>query len=132
MPSDAPTPPPSPQDRRAYYRITVPLPLSIQAETDTAEAQFVERSVNISGGGLGVTVNVLYNPNDILLLTLLLPDQVIFKSYAEVLRLDSLPYPANTYRLHTRFVKISAQDRELLIRCIMRFQREHLEQHYSA
>ena len=132
MPSDAPTPPPSAKDRRAYFRITVPLPISIQAEPDTTEGEFVERSVNISGGGLGVTVNALYNPNEILSLTLLLPDQVIFKSYAEVLRLDPIPHRVNTYRLHARFVRISTQNRELLIRFIMRFQREHLERHYSA
>ena len=132
MPSDTPSSQPSAKDRRAYFRITVQLPISIQAETDTTEGEFVERSVNISGGGLGVTVNALYKPNEILLLTLLLPDQVLFKSYAEVLRLDTLPYRADTYRLHTRFVRISAQDRELLIRSIMRFQREHLERHYSA
>ena len=132
MPSDTPSSQPSAKDRRAYFRITVQLPISIQAETDTTEGELIERSVNISGGGLGVAVQAVYKPNEILLLTLLLPDQVIFKSYAEVLRLDPLPYHADTYRLHARFVRISTQDRELLIRSIMRFQREHLERHYSA
>lgn len=132
MPSDAPTSQPSAKDRRAYFRINVVLPISIQAETDTTEGELIERSVNISGGGIGVTVNVLYNPNEVLSLTLLLPDQVIFKSYAEVLRLDPIPHHVDTYRLHARFVRITTQNRELLIRYIMHFQRDHLEGHYSA
>ncbi len=77
-------------------------------------------------------VNALYKPNEILSLTLLLPEQVIFKSYAEILRLDPLPYQADTYRLHARFVRMTATDRELLVRYIMRFQRDHLKDHYSA
>jgi c-di-GMP-binding flagellar brake protein YcgR len=132
MPSDGPTSQPSEKDRRAYFRVNVVLPISIQAETDTTEGELRERSVNISGGGIGVTVNVLYNPNEVLSLTLLLPDQVIFKAYAEILRLDPIPYPIGTYRLHARFVRMNTKNRELLIRYIMRFQRDHLRGHYSA
>jgi hypothetical protein len=36
------------------------------------------------------------------------------------------------YRLHARFVGMTAQDRELLVRYILRFQRDHLQEHYSA
>lgn len=132
MASDAPASQPSPKDRRAYFRINVVLPVSIQVEADTTEGQLLERSVNISGGGIGVTVNTLYNPNEVLLFTLLLPDQVVFKSYGEVLRLDPIPYRAGTYRLHARFIRMTPQNRELLIRYVMRFQRDHLQGHYSA
>jgi c-di-GMP-binding flagellar brake protein YcgR len=132
MPSDAPTSQPSAKDRRAYFRINVVLPISIQAETDTTEGMLIEKSVNISGGGIGVTVNVAYKPDEILSLTLILPDKVIFKAYAEVLRLEPIPHQVDTYRLHTRFVRMATQNQELLIRYIIRFQRDHLEKHYSA
>ena len=132
MPSDAPASQPSPKDRRAYFRINVVLPISIQTETDRTEGLLIEKTINISGGGLGVTVNEAYKPDEILSLTLILPDKVIFKAYAEVLRLEPLPYQAGTYRLHTRFVRMTTQDQELLIRHIIRFQRDHLGKHYSA
>lgn len=127
-----PAPPPSPKDRREYYRITVTLPLSIQPETDTAENTLIEKSVNISGGGIGLTVNKRYQPNEILSLTLRLPDHVIFKAFIEALRLDSILYPADTYRLHARFIRMTSKNRELLIRHILSFQRDHLNKHYSA
>ena len=132
MPTDAPTSQPSAQDRRAYFRVNVVLPISIQAETDTTEGELIEKTVNISGGGIGMTVNVVYKPEEILSLTLILPDQVIFKAYAEVLRLEPIPYKVDTYRLHTRFVRMTTQYQELLIRHIIRFQRDHLGKHYSA
>ena len=132
MPTDAPTSQPSAQDRRAHFRVNVVLPISIQAETDTTEGELIEKTVNISGGGIGVTVNVVYKPEEILSLTLILPDQVIFKAYAEVLRLEPIPYKVDTYRLHTRFVRMTTQYQELLIRHIIRFQRDHLGKHYSA
>ncbi len=132
MSPDAPTSQPSAEDRRAYFRVNVVLPISIQAETDTTEGDLIEKSVNISGGGIGVTVNVVYNPDEVLSLTLILPDQVIFKTYAKVLRLDPIPHRVNTYRLHTRFVRMTTQNQELLIRHILRFQRDHLEKHYPA
>ena len=91
MPSDAPTSQPSAKDRRVYYRVNTVLPISIQTETDTTEGELIEKSVNISGGGIGVTVNVVYKPDEILSITLILPDKVIFKAYAEVLRLESPP-----------------------------------------
>ncbi len=88
--------------------------------------------MNVSGGGIGVTVNVRYDPKEILTLTLIFPDHVMFKASIEVLRLDPIAYPAHTYRLRARFVKMIPQDRELLIRYIMRFQRDHLEGHYPV
>ncbi len=132
MPSDAPTSQLSAIDRRTYFRINAVLPISIQTEADTTEGAFIEKSVNISGGGIGVIVNVAYKPDEILSLTLILPDKVIFKTYAEVLRLDPLPYQLDTYRLHARFVRMTTQNQELLIRHILRFQRDHLEKHYST
>jgi c-di-GMP-binding flagellar brake protein YcgR len=109
------------------------LPISIQAETDTTEGELIERSLNISGGGIGVTVNGSYNPNEILSLTLRLPDKVIFKAHIEVLRVDHIiTHHVHTYRLHARFVRMTTQNQELLIRYIMRFQRDHLGKHYSA
>ncbi|NOS82038.1 MAG: hypothetical protein E8D46_16425 [Nitrospira sp.] len=132
MPSDAPTSQLSAIDRRTYFRINAILPISIQTEADTTEGAFIEKSVNISGGGIGVIVNVAYKPDEILSLTLILPDKVIFKTYAEVLRLDPLPYQLDTYRLHARFVRMTTQNQELLIRHILRFQRDHLEKHYST
>jgi c-di-GMP-binding flagellar brake protein YcgR len=132
MAPDTPTSKPSPRDRRAYFRVNTVLPISIQAETDTTEGECIEKSVNISGGGMSVTVNVAYRPDDVLSITLILPDQLIFKIYAEVLWLDPLPYHAGTYRLHTRFVRMTTQNQELLIRHILGFQRSRLENHYSA
>lgn len=132
MAPDTPTSKPSARDRRAYFRVNTALSISIQTETDTTEGEFIEKSVNISGGGISVTVNVAYRPDDVLSITLILPDQVIFKTYAEVLWLDPLPYQINTYRLHARFVRMTTQNQELLIRHILGFQRSHLENHYSA
>ncbi|OGW49356.1 MAG: hypothetical protein A2V62_06615 [Nitrospirae bacterium RBG_19FT_COMBO_58_9] len=132
MPPDAPTSQPSEKDRRAYFRINVVLPINIQSATDPTGGEFITKSVNLSGGGIGVTVNEVYKPDDILSVTLILPDKVIFNAYAEVLRLEPLPYQADTYSLHTRFVRMPTQDQELLIRHIIRFQREHLGKHYSA
>ncbi|HEX5545001.1 MAG TPA: PilZ domain-containing protein [Nitrospira sp.] len=132
MPWDTPASQPSPADRRQFYRITVTLPICLQPESDTAERTLIQRSVNISGGGIGVTLNQTFEVNEVLSCTLLLPGQVLFKSYLEVLRVDPIPYPLNTHRLHGRFVRMTNQDRELLIRHIMQFQREHLTKHYSA
>jgi c-di-GMP-binding flagellar brake protein YcgR len=129
---DIPAPPPSPKDRREYYRITVTLPISIQPETDTAENPLTEKSINISGGGIGLTVHTHYQPNEILSLTVRLSDQVLFKAFIEVLRLTPIPYPTDTCRLHARFIRMTSQNRELLIRHILSFQRDHLNKHYSA
>lgn len=120
-------------DRRAHYRINVMLPMCLQAGTDDTQAELIERSVNLSGGGIGVVVNTRYEPQDILTLTMRFPDQVIFKASIEVLRMDLIEaHHIRTYRLHARFVKMAPQTQELLIRYIMRFQREHLARHYSA
>ena len=132
MPSDIPASQPTGKDRREFYRITVTLPICLQLESDTAERTLIQRSVNISGGGIGVTLNQVFGVNEILSCTILLPGQVLFKSYLEVLRIDPIIYPPNTYRLHGRFVRMANQDRELLIRHILKFQREHLNKHYSA
>ena len=99
---------------------------------DETEAELIETSVNLSAGGVGMMVNTRYKDGDILSLTLLLPDQVLFKASLEVLRLDSLPLLGDVYRLHARFVRLTTQDRELLVRYILRFQRDHLQEHYSA
>ena len=120
-------------DRRAYYRINVMLPMCLQAETDDTEGELLERSVNLSGGGIGVVVNTLYKPQDILTLTMRFPDQVLFKASIEVLRVDLIEaHHIRTYRLHARFVRMAARDQERLIQYVMRFQREHLARHYSA
>lgn len=132
MPSDTPTPQPSGRERREYYRITVTLPICLQQEAAETEGTLVERSVNISAGGIGVILDQTFEVNDILSCTLLLPDQALFKSHLEVLRVDSIAYPLNTYRLHGRFVRMANPVRELLIRHIIQFQREHLTKHYSA
>lgn len=81
---------------------------------------------------MGVTVSTVYQPNDILSATLRLPDHGLFTSFAEVLRLDTIPCPGGTYRLRARFVRMPSQDREVLIRHILRFQRDHLQAQYSA
>ena len=131
MPPDMPSQP-SGRERREFYRVTVLLPICIQLETDEAEGEFTENSVNLSGGGVGVTVIERYTPGEVLSLTLLLPEQVPFKSSIEVLRLDPLPVPGGAHRLHARFVRMTTQNRELLIRYIVRFQRDHLQEHYSV
>lgn len=131
MPPDMPLQP-SGSERREFYRITVLLPICIQLETDDAEGEFTEKSVNLSGGGIGVTVTTLYKSGEFLSVTLLLPEQVPFKSSIQVLRLDPLPVPGGAYRLHARFVRMTSQNRELLIRYIVRFQRDHLQEHYSV
>jgi c-di-GMP-binding flagellar brake protein YcgR len=132
MSPDASTPSPLGSDRREYYRITITLPICLQTETDATEGTFIEKSVNLSAGGIGLVVNIPYHPNDILSCTLLLAEQVLFKSSIEVVRVDSLPYPPNTYRLHARFIEMTRENRELLVRHILQFQREHLTRHYSV
>ena len=129
MPSD---PPLSPRDRRLYFRITVLLPASIQRETDTAEAMLTEKSINLSAGGMGFVSDTSYDPGDILAITLRLQEEVLFKAHAEVLRQDPLPVRLHTYRVHVRFIRMPEHDRELLIGHVMRFQRVHLHEHYSA
>ncbi|MGZ9190265.1 MAG: PilZ domain-containing protein, partial [Nitrospira sp.] len=108
------------------------LPIRIQLETDNTEGEFTEQSINLSGGGIGVTVTTIYKPDEVLSLTLLLPDHVLFTSPIEALRLDPATLPGNPYRLHARFLRMTTQNRELLIRYIVRFQRDHLQQHYSV
>ena len=132
MASDTPTPQPSPADRREFYRITVPLPICLQSEGDTAEETLIQRSVNISAGGIGVTLNQTFEVNAILSCTLLLPGKTLFKASLEVLRVDPIPYPLNTYRLHGRFIRMVNADRQLPTRHIIQFQREHISKHYSA
>jgi c-di-GMP-binding flagellar brake protein YcgR len=132
MASDPPIPQPSGRERRDYYRITITLPICLQPETETTEGELVEKAVNLSAGGIGITINTLFQANDILSCTLLFPDEVRFKSFVEVLRVDPIAYPLNTYRLHGRFVRITSQDREVLTRYVLKFQRDHLNRHYSA
>ncbi|BCA53744.1 hypothetical protein W02_08840 [Nitrospira sp. KM1] len=120
------------RERREYYRINVTLPIRIQRELDQKEGAFVEKSVNLSGGGISVIITEVYQPDDILAVALHLPDDILFTAFVEVLRVDPLPYPGGTYRLHARFVRMPAADREVLIRHIMRFQRDHLQDHYSS
>jgi c-di-GMP-binding flagellar brake protein YcgR len=123
---------PSGRERREFYRITVLLPICIQVVTDDREGELTETSVNLSAGGIGVMVTTHYKDGDVLSLTLLLPDHVPFKASIEVLRLDPLPLLGGVYRLHARFVGLTTQDRELLVRYILRFQRDHLQEHYSV
>jgi len=132
MPPEPPAPPPSPRDRREYYRITVSIPIGLQQETDSAEPTLVERAVNLSAGGIAITLSQPFQENEILTCSLLLPDQVLFKSALEVLRVDTIPYPRDTYRLHARFIQMTRDSREQLVRSILQFQREHLSKHYSA
>lgn len=131
MPPDMPSQSPG-RERREFYRITVVLPTRIQLNTDNGEGDFTEKSVNLSGGGIGITVTTTYKFGAILSLTLLLPDHAPFTSSIEVLRLDPLPVPGGAYRLHARFIGMTTQNRELLIRYIVRFQRDHLQEHYSV
>ena len=123
---------PSGRERREFYRITIPLPICIQVPTDDTEAELTEKSVNLSAGGIGVMVTTPHEPGEVLSLILLLPDHVRFTSSIEVLRLDPLPLLIGTYRLHARFLGMTAHNRELLVRYILRFQRDHLQKHYSA
>jgi hypothetical protein len=132
MPPDTPTSPPSPRDRRDYYRITVTLPICLQPETATIEGELVTQPVNLSAGGIGLRTDTPFQPDSILSCTLLFPDQVVFKSFIEVLRVVPTAYPPNTYRLHARFIRMTTDNREQLVRYILQFQREHLTKHYSV
>jgi c-di-GMP-binding flagellar brake protein YcgR len=132
MPPDTPTSPPSPRDRREYYRITVSLPICLRRDSDPVEPTPIQRSVNLSAGGIGVTLNETFQANEILLCSLLFPDNILFQSPLEVLWVDPIPYPPNTYRLHARFVQMTRENREQLVRYILQFQREHLTKHYSV
>jgi c-di-GMP-binding flagellar brake protein YcgR len=132
MSSDTPASQPSGRERREYYRITVTLPICLQPEADVTEGECTEKSVNLSAGGIGLVVNQPFQPNEVLSCTLLLPDLAPFKSCVEVVRVDPFPYPPDTYRLHARFVKMTRENRELLVRHILQFQREQLNKHYSA
>jgi c-di-GMP-binding flagellar brake protein YcgR len=128
----SPDPEPSARDRRHHFRMTIVLPVSIQLQTDTEESVLTEQSINISGGGIGFVSDIAHDPGDILTITLLLQEHVLLKIQAEVLRRDALPHQVQGFRVHARFIQISEQERELLIRHIMRLQREHLHGHYSA
>lgn len=88
--------------------------------------------MNLSAGGIGVTINTVFQPNDTLLCTLLLADQEPFRAYLEVLRVDPIHNPPHTFRLHGRFIRMSTQERDFLVRTILHLQREHLTKHYSA
>jgi c-di-GMP-binding flagellar brake protein YcgR len=123
---------PSSKDRRNYFRMTSLVPLSVKIETNAQEAVFSEQPVNLSGGGIGFVSSTSYNPGDILVLALRLTDQVTLTSRAEVLRLTPIPHKDQSYRVHARFVGMAERDRELLIRHIMRLQRDHLHEHYST
>ena len=123
---------PSGRERREFYRITVLLPMCLQIAGDETECELSETSVNLSAGGIGMMVTTRYKDGDILSLTLLFPEHVLFTASIEVLWLDPLPLLGGVYRLHARFVRLTTQDRELLVRYILRFQRDHLQDHYSA
>ncbi len=123
---------PSGRERREFYRITVLLPMCLQIAGDETEGELSETSVNLSAGGIGMMVTTRYKDGDILSLTLLFPEHVLFTASIEVLWLDPLPLLGGVYRLHARFVRLTTQDRELLVRYILRFQRDHLQDHYSA
>ncbi|HEX5647131.1 MAG TPA: PilZ domain-containing protein [Nitrospira sp.] len=93
----------------------------------------MERSVNLSNGGIGVIVNTLHESHDILTLTMHFPGQVLFNASVEVLRVDLIEaHHIRTGRRHARFIKMAAKDQERLTQYIMRFQRKHLARHYSA
>jgi len=67
------------------------------------------------------------------LLTVRLPDEVIFKVFLEVVAVEPITTGRlRAYRLRGRFIRMPAKDRELLIRYSMRFQRDHLQRHYMA
>jgi len=133
MPTNTPNSPSAPDDRRAYYRVTVVLPISLQDETDIGEEKLIEESVNISGGGIGMMVSKQYDSDAVLLVTVRFPDDVVFKTFWKVMAVEPLTAThRRAYRLRGRFIRMSAQDRELLIRYIMRFHRDHLQKHYMA
>lgn len=132
MATESPPSQSSPRDRREFYRITSTLPIRLQPETDSSEGPFSKIPVNLSAGGIAVTINTAFQANDILLCTLLLADQEPFKAYVEVLRVDPSHNPPDTFRLHGRFIRMNTPEREFLVRTILHLQREHLSKHYSA
>lgn len=67
-------------DRRHYFRITITLPVTIQLEGGT-DRILTQKSVNLSGGGIGFLTNTAYAPGDILMVAIQLPGQY-FKSSA--------------------------------------------------
>ena len=121
---------PSGRERRQYFRITTVLPVTVQRETDTAKTELMEKSVNLSAGGIGFITDTAHRPGEILLVTLLLQEHVLFTAQAEVLRQDLLR--PQTYRVHACFIRMSQHDREVLIGHMMRLQRAHLHEHYCA
>jgi c-di-GMP-binding flagellar brake protein YcgR len=112
--------------------MTLVLPMRIQREDDATEGALTEKSVNISGGGIGFVADTDHNPGDIVAITLRLDEETLLKVRAEVLRRNPLPRRADAYRIHARFIHMSDRQREMLIGHIMRVQREHLHEHYSA
>ncbi|MDQ6734004.1 MAG: PilZ domain-containing protein [Nitrospirota bacterium] len=108
------------------------MPIEIQGKTDVSTNTLIEKSVNLSAGGIGFVVKTAHSPGDVLSITLLLPDQVLFKASARILTLDPLPHREHTFRIHARFIGLTAQKRDSLIRYIMLFQRDELGEHYSA
>jgi hypothetical protein len=45
-----------------------------------------------------------------------LPEHGLFTASIEVLGLDPIPFPTDTYRLHARCLRMPAKDQETLIR----------------
>ena len=132
MPPDASTFVPPITDRRSYFRVNVILPIAIRGETDVSESPLIEKSVNLSAGGIGFVVKTAHSPGDVLSICLLLPDQMLFKASARILTLDPLPHRDHTFRVHARFLGLTAQKRDWLIKYIIRFQRDQLDDSNSA
>jgi len=93
-------------------------------------------NVNISGGGLCFEAREPFQENECLELRLILPPFIPIRSAVEVIRVDPLPgdrSPEGAYLVAVRFTSISKEDRERVIRHILRLQAERIRaQHLNA
>ena len=83
-------------------------------------------SVNISGGGLRFTAEREFKQSDIIEVSLVLPPFTPVNAKAEVLRVTPQGRDGARYHIAARFVTISPDDRERLIRHILLLQAERL------
>lgn len=94
-------------------------------------------NVNISGGGLCFEAREPFQENECLELRLILPPFIPIRSTVEVIRVDPLTGPDRgpeaAYLVAVRFTSISTEDRERVIRHILRLQAERIRaQHLNA
>src|SRR3982751_4516365 len=100
------------RERREYFRITMTLPIAIQLEADRSCCTCTPQPVNVSAGGIGFVSDLPYRPGDIVVVSLQLTHECVFRGLAEVLRRDPVPQGIGRYRVRARFLNLHERDRQ--------------------